>query len=267
MSGDKGASVPDQALVASDGAASVSPLTGFDPSRMANGPLLWSAILAQMPAGSVVAGGAVRDYLLGYEPKDIDVFAPLPRISEGADALTECDLIDLSGDPRHGLLRIDCTHERYEEYAAFTDKVCVSSGQLLGWRVDAVDVDPFDGPAEIVAKFDFGITRCWFDGEQIHDTPEARNDRDDRCITLLVTDRVARAQARFDRLNERWGGGWTARFPAIATEARRAETLGSVHEGVGLQGIAHEVSAAPSLSSEGSTPATTGAGGDIGAGK
>ena len=48
--------------------------SGFDPSRMANGPDLWRAILAKMPPGSIVAGGAVRDYLLGYEPKDIDVF-------------------------------------------------------------------------------------------------------------------------------------------------------------------------------------------------
>ena len=41
---------------------------------MQNGPELWNAILDQMPPGAVIAGGAVRDFILGVQPKDIDVF-------------------------------------------------------------------------------------------------------------------------------------------------------------------------------------------------
>lgn len=37
-----------------------------------NGPELWQEIIEKLP-GAVIAGGAVRDYLLGVEPKDIDL--------------------------------------------------------------------------------------------------------------------------------------------------------------------------------------------------
>lgn len=43
---------------------------------MQNGPALWLKILSRFPSGAIVAGGAVRDYLLGAEPKDIDVLYP-----------------------------------------------------------------------------------------------------------------------------------------------------------------------------------------------
>ena len=41
---------------------------------MLNGPKLWDEILTLMPEGSIIAGGAVRDYYMGAAPKDIDVF-------------------------------------------------------------------------------------------------------------------------------------------------------------------------------------------------
>lgn len=219
MSGkDKGASADaDRAVV--NGAASVSALRASVPS--ANGPELWRAILARMPLGSVIAGGAVRDYLLGVEPKDIDVFidmtAELVRFAEGDDNAIS------AGDARYGLHRIDNEHERFEEYAAVSDIVCVSSGVLFDRRVDAVVMENYAGGASLVAGFDFALNRCWFDGE-IHDTPEAKRDRDNRCVTLLTDEREERSVARFERLNERWGGGWRLERDAQAIEARRAET-------------------------------------------
>lgn len=190
---------------------------GVEAGRLANGPELWRAILAEMPTGAVVAGGAVRDFLLGYEPKDIDVFMAIPPISKEpipfpnlSDPFVIGDL-EL-GDPRHGLLRIDAEHERFEEYTAVSNIVCVSSGRLLGWRVDAIDLDDFEGGEKLVTQFDFGITRCWFDGE-IHDTPEAKLDRESRTITLLLNARRERSLARFERLKTRWGDDWKLSTP------------------------------------------------------
>ncbi len=180
--------------------------------RMANGPDLWQAILAQMPEGAIVAGGAVRDFLLGYEPKDIDVFMGLPPVAEYAPDEPLGDMLDAisAHDPRHGLMRIENTHERYEEYAAVSNIVCVSSGALFGYRVDAIDIGDFDGGEKLIEQFDFGITRCWFDGK-LHDTPEAKIDRDTRTMTLLLSERRQRSIARFDRLRERWGADWKLR--------------------------------------------------------
>lgn len=39
-----------------------------------NGPRLWTNILNQIPGNKVIAGGCIRDWMLGVPEKDIDVF-------------------------------------------------------------------------------------------------------------------------------------------------------------------------------------------------
>ena len=41
---------------------------------MWNKPDLWNALLKDAPAGSVLMGGAIRDFYWGYEAKDYDIF-------------------------------------------------------------------------------------------------------------------------------------------------------------------------------------------------
>lgn len=151
---------------------------------MTNGPELWAAILGVMPPGSIIAGGAVRDYLLGVEPKDIDVFclSACWEFPEGFEPL---------GDNRR------------EEYDAMNMIDIVHRGRLYDRQVDLVGVnlEPFTGQA-LVETFDFGITRCWFDGE-IHCLPECQTDIESRTVTLLITDRPERAAERFLRFNQR----------------------------------------------------------------
>lgn len=53
-------------------------------NELANGPALWKEILSFFPEGSIIAGGCVRDYWLGKEPKDIDVFYPYVRTGDGS---------------------------------------------------------------------------------------------------------------------------------------------------------------------------------------
>ena len=170
-----------------------------------NGPELWDQILGRMPPGSVIAGGAVRDYLLGVEPKDIDVFMgqwPIPEVPSN-----EWSIDMISHDPRMGLCRIDDRYERQEEYTAMTGILLVSTGEMFGHRVDAVEVENFRDGINLVMDFDFGVTRCWYDGE-VHDTPTARRDRENKTVTLLRNDRRERALARFARFNARMGGDW-----------------------------------------------------------
>jgi len=164
-----------------------------------NGPALWDAILARFPAGSIVAGGAVRDYLLGVPAKDVDVFLSVTNWPDSG----------LEGFERLG-------SDRADEYAAMPTICIVQRGRIGGVQVDAVGVfirsDPMGyedafTPQAVIETFDFGLTRCWYDG-QIHDTPEARADREARAVTLLLGDRPARAEQRFARFNERMGGGW-----------------------------------------------------------
>lgn len=166
--------------------------------RLPNGPELWAEILKCCPPGAFIAGGAVRDYLLGVEPKDIDVFASTDTLVPNAPWQTEV------------FRRIDIPEDRRAEYEAMTEVDVVQRGRIAGWTVDLVYgwyEKEFSAP-KVVETFDFGLARCWWDGE-LHDTPEAAADRNNRTVTLLIKDRPFRAQQRFDRFNARMGGDWT----------------------------------------------------------
>jgi len=140
-----------------------------------------------MPAGAIVAGGAVRDYLLGVNPKDIDVFVNVDRFTnpEGFETLGS---------------------DKDAEYDAMSEIALVTRGVIAGYQVDLVGV-MFADAHDMIKCFDFGVTRCWYDGE-IHDTPEAAADRANKTVTLFLDDRLERSRARFARFNERMGGDW-----------------------------------------------------------
>lgn len=158
-----------------------------------NGPELWGKVLASLPAGAIVAGGAVRDHLLGVEPKDIDVFLPVDAWPSNG----------FSGFQTLGA-------DKDAEYEAMPTIAVVVRGERLGYQVDVVGIyAERTTPADIVGTFDFGIARSWFDGERIHDTPEAAQDRAARTVTRLLHDRPERGEARFARFNARMGGAFT----------------------------------------------------------
>jgi hypothetical protein len=150
-----------------------------------NGPALWSELLAQLP-GAVVAGGAVRDYFLGVEPKDIDIFLSSDKytIPEGFEPL---------GD------------DRSSEYAALPDIAIVTRGTINGFQVDLVGMANLNAET-LLDTFDFGISRSMFADGVIVDTPEAKFDRDNKVVTMILDDRTERSVKRFERFNERMGG-------------------------------------------------------------
>lgn len=178
---------------------------------MNNGPALWDLILGDMPDGAVIAGGAVRDYLLGVEPKDIDVFFVWPAVEEGPVDLDVVDweMVSLNC-PRVGLYRIDDYYERLEEYAALTNVNVVSSGKMYGFKVDAVELAEMKDGSDLVDGFDFGINQSWYTTETgIRETQIAGCDRDAQQVSLLSNDRRERSLKRFDRFNERHDGAYT----------------------------------------------------------
>lgn len=168
-----------------------------DVPTFSNGPLLWTAILASVP-GAVVAGGAVRDYLMGVILKDIDIF------------VSTSSPVDFSfWDP----------HPKAVEYEAGDHVDAVVQRKFGNWTVDLICVsvadsaeDPRPFGQKVIETFDFGVTRSYFDG-QLHDTIEAAHDRRKGQVTLMLDDRLARAWDRFDRFNTSHGGGWTFRAP------------------------------------------------------
>lgn len=173
---------------------------------MNNGPNLWGAILKQMPPGSVIAGGAIRDWYLDVEPKDIDVFTG-GQIPPDDPPTQECFFTE-AFNPRSGLYRIDNYYERQEEYQAMGNIQLVSSGQMLGYRVDLVEMTDFTGGDDLIEGFDFAMNQMWFDGDLVYRNNAAVQDLANHTVTLLRDDRLERSLRRFERFNERMGGGW-----------------------------------------------------------
>lgn len=178
---------------------------------MKNGPELWDAILRGLnDASAVIAGGCVRDYLLGREPKDIDVFVNVA-----------CkDQLRVLGRALPATFSVSLMRE-LTEYEVAPDWVGEVSGVLDGSFCPEGSHDIFDdytqvqiigrpsadfGGAQLVSRFDFGITRSWYDGE-LHDTPEAAQDRANRTVTLMrwdTDDHVRSSLKRFERWRDRY---------------------------------------------------------------
>ena len=165
---------------------------------MTNGPELWTKILARMPEGSIVAGGAVRDFLIGVEPKDIDVFCSSKNFAtpEGFTALPES--------------------ERNGEYDAMSEIDVVHHGELEGYPVDLVfmNIEPFNAQT-LVEIFDVSTAQCWFDGE-CHAYAAAAGDLAEGLVTVLRYERLPRTIERFERFNARHDG----RFQLIVDQSQ-----------------------------------------------
>lgn len=176
---------------------------------MTNGLELWSEILKQFPPQAIIAGGAVRDFLLGVEPKDIDVF--IPNTPPEQPSRISFEAFGCPSD-RYGLFRIDGIYERQAEYEALNNICLVSTGTLHGYRVDAIELTDVITPLELVQTFDFGINQCWFDSVT-HITGNMIHDSQNQVVTLYHTDRMDRSLKRFERFNERHGNSYRLEIP------------------------------------------------------
>lgn len=169
---------------------------------MKNGPELWTEILTACRKvygdDAVIAGGCIRDYFLGFEPKDIDIFVNRKELVAHGE-FEKRDETDYQKNPEF------CPEVSGVLEAQWGDFVI----QIIGRPMD-----DFSG-AKLVEKFDIGITRCWFDGEKIHDTDWAAHDRSFETLTLLraeTPEAYNSSKNRIDRQLKRLNADGVYRF-------------------------------------------------------
>lgn len=193
---------------------------------MYNGPELWNTILGPIRGAfgddALIAGGAVRDFFLGFEPKDIDVFVNVGTIEELLDCAETLD-------NRFTLAPLDPELDEYETNPDWVNEVSgvLDGGFLTGLGVwDHFNVQVIGRPMadfrgrNLSQRFDLGITCCWFDGD-LNDTVEAYRDRAGRTLTLLRHDTPEHVEAsrkralRFKRRHPEFtfGEGWPLLSP------------------------------------------------------
>jgi hypothetical protein len=174
----------------------------------ANGPELWKKLLDAVeeiyePFYTCVAGGAVRDYLLKQEAKDIDIYV-IPSEDIFKDGAREViENANCLGWNAVELLPNNAYQNRDDGRP--NPVVCVFRGHVFGRKVDLIFLKTTLTKGEdIVKSFDFKICQCWWDGE-VHQTREAAYDMAKMQWTP-VTKLTPTTRGHFDRVNKRYGG-------------------------------------------------------------
>lgn len=170
-----------------------------------NGPALWDALLNAVRLHTdkdvLIAGGCLRDYALGLEPKDIDICVACEtreELEQLGDELNEAGLFDVE------LIRPD------------EDSDSASNGEGVPDLIGVLDGEAFDIPVNLIARthhqegmlallhgFDFCILRASYDGADTYWSPEALEDIRNRTATLTDQATVRISYPRFCRFNQR----------------------------------------------------------------
>lgn len=177
-----------------------------EPIKIVNAPPLWDPILAAVreiyePVYCCIAGGAVRDYLLGEAPKDVDVFMHL-----GNRKINLEEFYEIAQELGWQHVDVVGNAEPYLKDVGNDEKpltIAALRGRVKGVTVDLLLTNGKTGK-EIVEGFDFHICEHWYDGE-VHSTPLGKVDVQKRQWTpsRQLTDVTKK---HFDRVNKRLGG-------------------------------------------------------------
>lgn len=181
---------------------------------MKNGPELWNAILSHFPKGSFLAGGALRDYVLGVEPKDFDVFVNYVDYDPNVEGMKN---IDYDSD------------EHAQEYEAVSEIAIVMKGEVEGVKVDFIGIHEPD-PVKVIESFDTGISQIMYAAPgMMYKKAAFVTDLENKTVTVLRGDRMERTVARFKRFNEKMDGQYTL---VVTPEAQQQadESVKVIHE-------------------------------------
>lgn len=194
---------------------------------MRNGPELWDRLLGVIRPvfgpGTVIAGGAVRDYRLGLNVKDIDVFVPTTAMDyntfTGMYGGAQIDALNNRAvDDTFSLQMRDLdgkkSHELYAEWSEGAIQLLADGlwtfyheGRMNIWDVNIIGrVELNLGLAALVDTFDMGIVRCAYNGQEYY-TQAFYDDFNNKTATALVYGRdgwsATRSRERFQRFDKR----------------------------------------------------------------
>lgn len=153
---------------------------------------------------SVLAGGAVRDSVLGLTPRDYDLFVPSTRPKDITDLVQSIGY-------EFNVADIVCKTKFYDKVDNPQSITCVYGFTFEGKKIDVIGIkEEDDGDfADIVIKdFDYGINMAYHDGNTIYqDNMYFREDSQYGQATLVNLPGMydlPNAMERFNTLNQRY---------------------------------------------------------------
>jgi hypothetical protein len=172
-----------------------------------------------------VAGGAVRDHLLGRRMHDLDIFVPTDRTDDIAARLRK----------QHGYVPVGS----WKEYLGFSDPAMTGVAKFERADSDIPVcviglIDAFAAPQANVDRFDFGICMAWYDGENTRADDRFYLDHHDKRFTLCRADNVYQYRyslSRYNKLTHPVTGryaGWQLVVPPEFQDLAQSEAVRSV---------------------------------------
>lgn len=193
-----------------------------------NGPALWDAILEQVGQHwqPIVAGGAIRDFILNVPPKDIDVFVPAQFVEDVTSIVASLNPLTSHGriiwinqeayenTPDLQFLEANQSAEEYSGDGFAPDLIAVWDGEILTVPVNIIGRRMLeDGPAALVNTFDFDVLKAYHEKGTTVFTDAASRDLAKRTATLSHSQSYEQSLRRFARFNKREPGLLALRDP------------------------------------------------------
>jgi len=173
-------------------------------ARPANGPEFWDVILRDIRRENpsiqpIIAGGAVRDFILGGEAKDIDVWfykstrgGPTTATMHKAKRWT----------------RVVPDDEDENEYASNSRLKMLHNYAFYGWDVQLIGVDVFPwGWESLVNDFNIGLSKMAYDGA-VHAHADALTDIANKTVSIVkpnAGERLKRCVGKATALAAKYG--------------------------------------------------------------
>lgn len=185
----------------------------------------WNNLIQVFPdRKAYVVGGAVRDWLMGVEPKDVDVFVPTSSFTPNTGLWSERGLLEALRWAGIDGAKIERSRT-FSSYAGFCDKivrgtVTISSRNWPEIQIVAIE-DGVDMPSShsgmmdlLVSRVDFGLCRAGYHPSlpQVVTPQEFVEDLKSKTLTLYRADTERQHEyslSRYARLTSEKYSGYT----------------------------------------------------------
>jgi hypothetical protein len=157
-----------------------------------------------------IAGGAVRDTLLERPIRDIDLFLSETFTDDAAKVMRA----------KFGFVKVG----EWESYGMFSDPAVVRVARfekaderipvcLIGLHPERRETRTM---AENLARFDFGVCMCGWDGNEVYTAPKYKRDIEQKTFTLCRADNQPQfnySMSRFEKMTADRYSGWRLEVP------------------------------------------------------
>lgn len=160
--------------------------------------------------GAIIAGGFVRDHIMGGRFKDIDIFIPYDGNKVPNEFFDWFDVQKEFTDFKVMSNIISESKTQEDDYSGIPGLKEVFSVKYLETIPVQFIFHSDPDPDTLLSSFDFNICKCYFDGDDVHVSDEADKDLANNQATLANVRSIEHLPKHLDRFNR-----WKEKYPQL----------------------------------------------------